>query len=35
MISNNVADMWLHVVVAAISLYLGYLMRPTPATTAA
>jgi hypothetical protein len=35
MISNNVADTWLHVVVAAISLYLGFLMRPATAPTAA
>jgi hypothetical protein len=35
MISNNVADTWLHVGVAAISLYLGFLMRPATAPTAA
>ena len=35
MISNNVADTWLHVVVAAISLYLGFLVRPATAPTAA
>jgi uncharacterized protein DUF4383 len=35
MISNNVADTWLHVVVAAISLYLGFLMRPATAPTTA
>ena len=35
MISNNVADTWLHVVVAAISLYLGFFMRPATAPTAA
>ena len=29
-VSNNTADTWLHVVVALISLYLGFMMRPEP-----
>jgi hypothetical protein len=34
-VSSNVADTWLHVVVALISLYLGFMMRPEQAATAA
>lgn len=34
-VSSNVADTWLHVVVALISLYLGFMMQPQEATTAA
>lgn len=34
-VSSNVADTWLHVVIALISLYLGVMMRPDSATTAA
>jgi hypothetical protein len=34
-VSNNVADTWLHVVIAAMALYLGFMMQPEQATTAA
>ena len=34
-VSSNMADTWLHVVIALISLYLGFMMRPEQATTAA
>ena len=32
---RNVADTWLHVVIALISLYLGFMMQPDSATTVA
>jgi hypothetical protein len=34
MVSNNMADTWLHVVIALLALYLGFMMKPTgaPAT---
>ena len=35
LVSSNVANTWLHVVVALISLYLGFMMQPQQATTAA
>jgi Domain of unknown function (DUF4383) len=34
-VSNNLADTWLHVVIAVIALYLGFMMQPEQATTAA
>ena len=34
-VSNNAADTWLHVVIALLALYLGFMMRPDRATTAA
>jgi len=33
-VSNNVADTWLHVVIAVIALYLGFMMQPSEARTA-
>ena len=35
MVSNNAADTWLHVVIALVALYLGFMMRADSATTAA
>jgi hypothetical protein len=33
-VSNNLADTWLHVVIAVIALYLGFMMQPSGATNA-
>ena len=35
MVSNNAADTWLHVVVAAAALYLGFMMKAESPTSAA
>jgi hypothetical protein len=34
-VSNNAADTWLHVVIALIALYLGFMMKPVNAVTTA
>ena len=34
MVSNNAADTWLHVVIAVVSLYLGFMMKPAIAAPA-
>jgi len=34
MVSNNAADTWLHVVIALVSLYLGFMMKPAAAVPA-
>jgi hypothetical protein len=35
LVANNAADTWLHVVIAVVALYLGFLMKPSAAPTAA
>ena len=35
MVSNNAADTWLHVVIALLALYLGFMMRTDTTTTTA
>jgi hypothetical protein len=32
-VSNNLADAWLHVVIALVALYLGFMMKPATITT--